>query len=256
MAAKLIPTPSQTVGPFFSLGLDRPEWNDLTRGHPQGERIVIAGRVLDGDGAPVPDAVVEIWQANAAGRYAHPEDPQTDKPLDPNFRGFGRVATDAEGRFHFTTIKPGPVPGRGNSLQAPHINVLLLSRGLLIHLHTRIYFEGEPANAPLQFRAEGRHDLGIETGARHHDECPLTHSTEPDRRDRAGRNERGKRLGSAWQPNLAREDIGTAERQHAKRDRTASEAVHDGADGAVAARRDDRFETGLRLTRQAFDLAR
>ena len=147
MAEKLIPTPSQTVGPFFSLGLDRPEWNDLTCGHPQGERIVIAGRVLDGDGAPVPDAVVEIWQANAAGRYAHPEDPQTDKPLDPNFRGFGRVATDAEGRFHFTTIKPGPVPGRGNSLQAPHINVLLLSRGLLIHLHTRIYFDGEPANA-------------------------------------------------------------------------------------------------------------
>jgi len=147
MAAKLIPTPSQTVGPFFSLGLDRPESNDLTRGHPQGERIVIEGRVLDGDGAPVPDAVVEIWQANAAGRYAHPEDPQTDKPLDPNFRGFGRVATDAEGRFHFTTIKPGPVPGRGNSLQAPHINVLLLSRGLLIHLHTRIYFDGEPANA-------------------------------------------------------------------------------------------------------------
>src|SRR2546423_2658951 len=147
MAEKLIRTPSQTVGPFFSLGLDRPEWNDLTCGHPQGERIVIAGRVLDGDGAPVPDAVVEIWQANAAGRYAHPEDPQTDKPLDPNFRGFGRVATDAEGRFHFTTIKPGPVPGRGNSLQAPHINVLLLSRGLLIHLHTRIYFADEAANA-------------------------------------------------------------------------------------------------------------
>jgi protocatechuate 3,4-dioxygenase, alpha subunit len=147
MAAKLIPTPSQTVGPFFSLGLDRPEWNDLTRGHPQGERIVIEGRVLDGDGAPVPDAVVEIWQANATGRYAHPEDPQTDKPLDPNFRGFGRSPTDAEGRFRFTTVKPGPVPGRGNSLQAPHINVLLLSRGLLIHLHTRIYFDGEPANA-------------------------------------------------------------------------------------------------------------
>jgi protocatechuate 3,4-dioxygenase, alpha subunit len=147
MAVKLIPTPSQTVGPFFSLGLDRPDWNDLTRGHPQGERIVIEGRVRDGDGAPVPDAVVEIWQANAAGRYAHPEDQQTDKPLDPNFRGFGRSATDAEGRFRFTTVKPGPVPGRGNSLQAPHINVLLFSRGLLIHLHTRIYFEGEAANA-------------------------------------------------------------------------------------------------------------
>jgi protocatechuate 3,4-dioxygenase, alpha subunit len=147
MADKLIPTPSQTVGPFFSLGLDRPEWRDLTSGNPQGERIVIEGRVVDGDGMPVPDAVLEIWQANAAGRYAHPDDMQNDKPLDPNFRGFGRCATDAEGRFHFTTVKPGSVPGRGNRLQAPHINVLLLSRGLLIHLHTRIYFEGEAANA-------------------------------------------------------------------------------------------------------------
>jgi protocatechuate 3,4-dioxygenase, alpha subunit len=147
MADRLIPTPSQTVGPFFHLGLDCPEWGDLTRGNPKGERIVIEGRVLDGDGVPVPDAVIELWQANAAGRYAHPDDKQTDKPLDPNFRGFGRVATDAEGRFRITTIRPGPVPGRGNSLQAPHINVLLLSRGLLIHLHTRIYFAGEPANA-------------------------------------------------------------------------------------------------------------
>ena len=90
MAGKLIPTPSQTVGPFFSLGLDRPEWNDLTAGNPAGERIVIEGRVTDGDGAPVPDAVVEIWQANAAGRYAHPEDRQSDKPLDPHFRGLDR----------------------------------------------------------------------------------------------------------------------------------------------------------------------
>ena len=147
MAEKLIPTPSQTVGPFFHLGLDRPEWGDLTRGNPKGERIVIEGRVLDGDGAPVPDAVIELWQANAAGRYAHPDDKQTDKPLDPNFRGFGRVATDAEGRFRVTTIRPGPVPGRGNSLQAPHINVSILGRGLLLRLSTRIYFAGDPANA-------------------------------------------------------------------------------------------------------------
>jgi protocatechuate 3,4-dioxygenase alpha subunit len=151
MAEKLIPTPSQTVGPFFHLGLDRPEWSDLTACNPGrdplGERIVIEGRVIDGDKAPVPDAIIELWQANAAGRYAHPDDRQNDKPLDPNFRGFGRVATDAEGRFRFTTIKPGPVPGRGNRLQAPHINLILLSRGLLIHLHTRIYFADEPANA-------------------------------------------------------------------------------------------------------------
>ena len=147
MADKLIPTPSQTVGPFFHLGLDHPEWSDLTVGNPVGERIVIEGRVLDGDGMPVPDALIELWQANAAGRYAQPDDQQTEKPLDPRFRGFGRCATDAEGRFRVTTIRPGPVPGRGNSLQAPHINVVFFSRGLLKHLHTRIYFEGEPANA-------------------------------------------------------------------------------------------------------------
>src|SRR6266550_2587486 len=158
MADKLIPTPSQTVGPFFHLGMARAEWTDLTADHPAGEKIAIEGQVIDGDGAPVPDAIIELWQANAAGRYNHPDDKQTDKPLDPNFRGFGRVATDAEGSFRFTTVKPGPLPGRGNSLQAPHINVLLLSRGLLIHLHTRIYFEGEPANAadPLLSSIEDR----------------------------------------------------------------------------------------------------
>jgi len=130
MAEKLISTPSQTVGPFFHLGLDRPEWSDLTAGNPAGtplgERIVIEGRVLDGDGAPVPDAVIELWQANAAGRYAHPDDRQTDKPLDPNFRGFGRVATDAEGRFRITTVRPGPVPGysgRARERGAPAQNV-------------------------------------------------------------------------------------------------------------------------------------
>ena len=151
MAEKLIPTPSQTVGPFFHLGMDRPQWADLTAGNPngtpRGERIAIAGRVLDGDGAPVPDAIVEIWQANAAGRYNHPDDRQTDKPLDPGFRGFGRVATDPEGRFRLVTIKPGPVPGRGNALQAPHINVAVFARGLLRHLHTRIYFADDPRNA-------------------------------------------------------------------------------------------------------------
>ena len=147
MADKLIPTPSQTVGPFFHVGMDRPEWSDLTRGNPKGERIAIEGRVIDADGAPVPDAVIELWQANAAGRYNHPEDHQDDKPLDPNFRGFGRVATDAEGRFRIVTVKPGPVPGRGNALQAPHINVALFARGLLKHLYTRIYFAGEAANA-------------------------------------------------------------------------------------------------------------
>jgi len=147
MAEKLIPTPSQTVGPFFHLGMDRPEWADLTAGNPAGNRIAIEGQVRDGDGAAVPDAVVEIWQANAAGRYNHPEDRGDDRPLDPRFRGFGRCATDPEGRFRFTTIKPGAVPGRGNALQAPHIAVAIFARGLLKHLYTRIYFAGEPLNA-------------------------------------------------------------------------------------------------------------
>jgi protocatechuate 3,4-dioxygenase alpha subunit len=147
MAGKPIATPSQTVGPFFHLGMARAEWADLTAGQPAGEKIAIEGRVIDGDGAPVPDAILEVWQANAAGRYNDPDDRQDDKPLDPNFRGFGRVATDGEGRFRIVTIKPGPVPGRGNALQAPHINIALFARGLLKHLYTRLYFADEPRNA-------------------------------------------------------------------------------------------------------------
>lgn len=146
MVDKLIPTASQTVGPFFHLGLARPDWSDLTRDNPSGEHIVVEGRVTDGDGAAVPDAMIEVWQANAAGRYNHPADDQNDKPLDPRFRGFGRVATDAEGRFRIVTIRPGPVPGRGNALQAPHLTLAVFARGLLKHLYTRVYFDDEPAN--------------------------------------------------------------------------------------------------------------
>jgi protocatechuate 3,4-dioxygenase alpha subunit len=141
---KLIPTGSQTVGPFFHFGLDRLDWSDLTAGGPAGEKILIEGRVTDGDGAPIPDALLEIWQANAAGKYDHPDDTQ-DKPVDRKFRGFGRAATNAEGVYRFTTIKPGPVPGRGNALQAPHINVTVFARGLLKHLTTRLYFVDEAA---------------------------------------------------------------------------------------------------------------
>lgn len=147
MATKLIPTPGQTVGPFFALGLDRPEWADMTRDNPDGERIIIEGRVRDGDGAPVPDAVIELWQANAAGRYNSPDDHQADKKIDLNFVGFGRASTDPQGRFKVTTVKPGPVPGRGNALQAPHINVAFFARGLLKQLFTRIYFADSPENA-------------------------------------------------------------------------------------------------------------
>jgi protocatechuate 3,4-dioxygenase, alpha subunit len=146
MADRPIPTPSQTVGPFFHLALDRPGWADMTTQNPQGQRIVVEGRVTDGDGAGVADACLELWQANAAGRYAHPDDARTDKPLDPNFRGFGRVATDAAGGFRFVTVLPGPVPGRGNALQAPHIAVAVFARGLLKQLFTRIYFADQAAN--------------------------------------------------------------------------------------------------------------
>jgi protocatechuate 3,4-dioxygenase, alpha subunit len=139
-------TPSQTVGPFFGFALPREGHEVLVSDATAGERIVIEGRVFDGDGAPLNDALIEIWQANAAGRYDHPDDRQ-EKPLDPAFHGFGRCPTDESGRFHFRTIRPGPVPGPGNTLQAPHINVTVLARGILKQLVTRIYFEGEPSNA-------------------------------------------------------------------------------------------------------------
>jgi protocatechuate 3,4-dioxygenase alpha subunit len=139
-----VTTPSQTVGPFFHDALGRPGWADLTAAGASGDKIRVEGRVLDGDRAPVFDAFLEIWQANAAGRYAHPEDDQ-DKPLDPRFRGFGRVFTDADGRYGFTTIRPGRVTGNGNTLQAPHINVAIFARGLLKQLTTRIYFADQHA---------------------------------------------------------------------------------------------------------------
>ena len=139
-------TPSQTVGPFFHYALtDAHSVADLTTPQTMGRRISITGRVLDVDGIGVPDAMLEIWQANADGRYDHPDDRQ-DKPLDPAFRGFGRVGTDGEGRYRFDTIMPGPVPGPGNALQAPHILVNVFARGLLKQLVTRVYFAGEALN--------------------------------------------------------------------------------------------------------------
>lgn len=109
-----------------------------------GERIRITCRVLDGDGVPVNDAMIEIWQANALGKYDHPDDPQ-QKPIDPSFRGFGRLATDEKGGCTFETIKPGRVPANDGSLQAAHINVSVFARGILKRLTTRIYFAGDPA---------------------------------------------------------------------------------------------------------------
>ena len=111
-----------------------------------GERVAISGQVVDGNGDAVNDAMLEVWQANAAGKYDHPEDEQA-KAIDPNFEGFGRVPVDGEGRFRFTTIKPGSVPGLQGTTQAPHLVVLVFARGLVKHLLTRIYFEGEALNA-------------------------------------------------------------------------------------------------------------
>ncbi|MFI5057212.1 MAG: protocatechuate 3,4-dioxygenase subunit alpha [Candidatus Acidiferrales bacterium] len=144
-------TTSQTVGPYFAIGLTRLNKSSLVGPGVSGEQMTISGRVLDADGIGVPDAVLEIWQANSHGKYAHPEDKQ-DKPLDPNFHGYGRIPTDGNGAFRFTTIKPGPVPGPDGSgsekrLQAPHIVVSVFSRGLLRRLVTRIYFPDEAANA-------------------------------------------------------------------------------------------------------------
>ena len=138
-------TPSQTVGPFYSLGLTRKPMNGLTADSTEGEKIRIEGQVFDGDGQPVPDAMVEIWQANAYGRYRHPDDKQ-EKPLDPTFTGWGRCGTDKTGLFAFETIKPGAVPGAAETVQAPHLNVTVFARGMLVHAFTRVYFENEPAN--------------------------------------------------------------------------------------------------------------
>jgi protocatechuate 3,4-dioxygenase alpha subunit len=138
-------TSSQTVGPYLHIGLTWLVSDNLVAPGVLGEPVVIEGRITDADGAPVNDALVEIWQANANGRYPHPED-HGAAPLEPAFTGFGRVPTDADGGFRFTTIKPGRVPAPGGALQAPHINVTIFMRGMLRHLATRIYFPGEPAN--------------------------------------------------------------------------------------------------------------
>jgi protocatechuate 3,4-dioxygenase alpha subunit len=139
-------TTSQTVGPYFSIGLTRLKKADLAGAGISGMKITIAGRVLDGEGKPVPDAMLEIWQANSHGKYAHPEDYQ-NKPLEPGFQGYGRMGVDENGKFLLTTIKPGPVPGPDGKLQAPHIAVSIFARGLLLRLVTRIYFPEEATNA-------------------------------------------------------------------------------------------------------------
>jgi protocatechuate 3,4-dioxygenase alpha subunit len=155
-------TPSQTVGPYFAYGLaphSRCQWSpdqtvydwketvgaNLVTPDASGERIRIEGRVTDGDGLPINDAMIEIWQADAQGRYASPRDPRT-RP-NTQFMGFGRSATDQDGAYSFDTIKPGAVPGPNDKTQAPHIVVCVYSRGMLRQIYTRLYFSDEAANA-------------------------------------------------------------------------------------------------------------
>ena len=182
-------TPSQTVGPFFHYGLPWKGGADLVgasdmgarpdlfgeehyllrvaapTGTPTGEAIVVTGRVLDGDGQPVPDAMVEIWGADAGGRYAD----SGDTSLDPHFVGFGRAAVDAGGVYRFRTIRPGRVPGPGNTRQAPHLAVSVFGRGMLKRLATRLYFadgEGNASDPVLDAVPPARRDTLI---ARWHD---------------------------------------------------------------------------------------
>jgi len=146
-------TPSQTVGPYFAYGLTsngKYDWNDafsnnLVTPDASGERIRVEGTVFDGDGVPVPDSMLEIWQADAQGRFSDPQ----DKRGLPNssFKGFGRIGTDANGGYAFDTIKPGAVPDPDGKPQAPHIVLAIYARGMLLHLYSRIYFEGEATNA-------------------------------------------------------------------------------------------------------------
>jgi protocatechuate 3,4-dioxygenase beta subunit len=168
-------TVTETTGPAFSPA-HFPEMADLTRlgrGAPLGERIIVAGRVLDEDGRPVPHTMIEIWQANAAGRYDHPADTH-DAPADPNFHGEGRVFTDAEGRYRFLTIKPGAYPWRNhaNAWRPVHIHLSLFGTGFAQRLVTQMYFPGDPLleldpiyhaieDAGARERLVSRFDLGI-----------------------------------------------------------------------------------------------
>lgn len=146
-------TASQTGGPYVHIGLAPKQagfdifennfGNVLVTNETRGERIDIEGRVYDGSGSLVRDVLIEIWQANADGRYAHPAD-RRDNALDPSFRGWGRTGADFEtGVYRFETIRPGPVAGRNGALQAPHVLMVLFARGINIGLHTRLYFSDE-----------------------------------------------------------------------------------------------------------------
>jgi protocatechuate 3,4-dioxygenase beta subunit len=141
-------TLTELTGPAYPYGRIATGDSDLTRQHagePLGERIIVQGRVLDDSGRPIPNTLVEIWQANAAGRYTHRID-QHEAPLDPNFSGAGRTLTDAEGRYRFTTIRPGAYPWRNhdNAWRPAHIHFSLFGTSFLSRLITQMYFPGDP----------------------------------------------------------------------------------------------------------------
>jgi protocatechuate 3,4-dioxygenase alpha subunit len=141
------PTPSQTIGPFLHIQVPYEGEEQMVSGDDP-DALRLRGILFDGEGTPVDDALIELWQANRGGRYAHPADGREEIPLEEGFAGFGRCATDEEGRFEFVTVKPGPVPGPNGRMQAPHIDVSIFARGLLKRLATRIYFSDEAdANA-------------------------------------------------------------------------------------------------------------
>ena len=147
-------TPSQTVGPFLAIALDWADGPEVVSADATGA-LRITGCVYDGNGDVVSDALVETWQADAQGRFAHPDDPRgVSRPSPESFRGFGRCATDEAGRWHVVTVKPGGLPTEDGRLQAPHIDVSVFARGLLDRVVTRIYFPDEQeANADDQVLA-------------------------------------------------------------------------------------------------------
>jgi protocatechuate 3,4-dioxygenase alpha subunit len=139
-----VPTPSQTVGPFFSIGLSALCREKIEYQSAAGQRVVVRGRVLDGNGEPVPDAVLEIWLADQAAIENHAEHADARREKIPD--GFGRIATNERGEFQFSTIKPAARRDEEGLMHAPHLAVVLLMRGLLRHLLTRVYFAGDAAN--------------------------------------------------------------------------------------------------------------
>jgi protocatechuate 3,4-dioxygenase alpha subunit len=141
---RLRQTPSQTVGPYFAMRLGREGQNVLVGPDTPGQHVLVVGRIIDGDGNHIEDALVEVWQADAQGRYRHPDDWWTDVPADEAFTGFGRAHSDFKtGDYSIQTVKPGRVAGPDGSLQAPHINVIVQARGMLNPSFTRIYFSDE-----------------------------------------------------------------------------------------------------------------